>query len=118
MAELHKGAIGDRDGNAAHDVIDDLVPHQDPQRIGAGIPVQFKADDRLLLPEARIFVQLLEYRLINRGDTILGRAAREYFIEVDRLLGEVCLLPALRLPDRRLGGCLLKAERQHHDCKD
>ena len=78
--EHHRGvaqrAEGHRDGHAADHVVDDLVPGQDAQRIGADVVADREADDRLAVRQVDLG-DGLELRLVDRRNAVLARAAGE-----------------------------------------
>jgi hypothetical protein len=47
-AGVTERAVRDRDRVTAHDVVHDLVPHEDLEGISAGIPIDLECQDRLL----------------------------------------------------------------------
>ena len=68
-------AEGNGDGNAARRVVDDLVPHQDLQRIGAVFAAQEHADHGLRVGEMVDLGSGREDRIVDRGNAVLGRPA-------------------------------------------
>ena len=93
-------AVRHRDRHAADDVVDDLVPDQDAQRIGAGDAVDDQADHRLGAGEPILAGDSQEFGGVDRPDAVLGDTAGEHVREVDREPGEIGVRPVrLKLED-------------------
>ena len=58
-------AVGHGDRNIANDVIDDLVPHQDLQWIGAGIAVDVQRNDWLAVRQILLIGNRRKDRLVD-----------------------------------------------------
>jgi hypothetical protein len=86
-------AVGDGDRHIAHGIVDDLVPREDPQRVGPRLAGQGERDDRLGRREVYDLADRLEARRVDRRNAILGRAARADFRQVDVALREVGARP-------------------------
>ena len=86
-------AIGHGHRDAADAVVDDLVPGQNAEGIGLGFAVNLEPDHRL--PRAQISDRRdgLEFRIVDRRDAVLGRAAAHDLAKVHRGLREVGLGP-------------------------
>jgi hypothetical protein len=69
-------AVGDRHWRATHHIIDDLVPDQDPQRIGAGVPADLEADHGLVGGSLLVLTDGFEDRMVDRRNAVLRRASR------------------------------------------
>jgi hypothetical protein len=81
-ARVAERAKRDGDGKAAHDVIDDLVPHEDLQRIGTRIVLDLQGQHRFLSGEPRRRHGWgNERRLVDGRDTVGWGAARDEFME-------------------------------------
>jgi hypothetical protein len=77
--------------DAANAVVDDLVPGQNLKRVCAGVAVRHHLDHRLaLLEEAGVF-DWDKARVVERRDSVLGRAAGEELGERDGVFSEVGL---------------------------
>ena len=102
-SRVAEGAVGDCDGHAAHLVVDYLVPYEDGQGVGPGVPVYLQAQDGLVLSHvlgsASHFHVL---RVVDRGDLVAQRAAGNDLAVEHRVLGEVRLPPEGEVLGRRL----------------
>jgi hypothetical protein len=95
-------AVGDRDRPAAERVVDDLVPHQDLERVGAGLATELDGQHRLAVGEPLLGVGLRGgLGLVDRGDAVTRRAARLELRQRHAVLREICL-PAARVELERL----------------
>jgi hypothetical protein len=109
-------AKGHRHGNAADHVVDDFMPHHDLQGIGAYVVAHAESNDRLDIGQFD-FVDGGEGGVVDGGNPVLGRPAREDIVEIDRGDGEVGLGPLI-LPAfarRRPGVRWVKAAEQQHE---
>lgn len=61
-------------GRAVDDVVDDLVPDEHTQRVGAGIVADPQGDDGLVLCQSLFLAQGDEPRRVDRGNAALGGA--------------------------------------------
>lgn len=92
-------AIGNGYGHTPDNIIHDLVPDQNAQRVGARIVADDERDDRFRVAETgrpsgcSAAVQPLEARRVNRRNPVLGRAARLNLLQRDNMLREICARP-------------------------
>jgi hypothetical protein len=93
----------DRNRNTADDVVDDLVPDQDLERVGAATAGERERDHRFLRPQEPHFGHAEEARTLERRDAILAGTSRLELPQRHGVPGEV------RLP---AGGQLLQLGRR------
>ena len=82
-------AEGDDDRDAADPVVDDLVPDEDLDRVGANLAPDGELDDGLARPEEGHGVDRHERRVVDRRDPVLPRPARDELGERHGVLREV-----------------------------
>ena len=107
-------AEGDRDRHTPHRVVDDLVPDQDLQWIGAVLAAEEHADHGLGIGEIVDLGSGREDRIVDRGNAVLGRPAGHDLVERDRRLRKI-RRPPLRHPVRRRLARHRGVERKRYD---
>ena len=107
-------AEGHRDRDAPDRVVDDLVPDQNLERVGAVVIADEEADHGLGIGQILDLGGGGEERIVDRGNAVLGRTAGDDLVEGDRGLGEV-RLPPFRRPVRRRLARRRRVERKRRD---
>jgi len=86
-------AIRDEDGHTGEVVLHDLVPHQDPDRVGLRDPVDLHRDHRFLGRKEPELCRFQEFRMVDRRDPVGRDASRDDLVRIHQ-----------RSLDRRGGG--------------
>lgn len=60
--------------------LQDLVPDENAQRVGAGIAIDLQTDDDIRIAKKRRAIRCHEARLIDRRNSIARRPSREDFL--------------------------------------